>query len=113
MSPKPFRIAAIGAAALTLGPIGGLAQNVASASTHWPGPLDYIRRYAWFILAGTAILSIALFLVERRLSSLEATSQGLHAPQRFSDQRVDMAGAIFNGPVSISQGDGLPPGQEQ
>ncbi|MFG2102796.1 hypothetical protein ACGFJ5_19590 [Micromonospora echinaurantiaca] len=117
MSQRPYRSALAGVGTVSTAPIAALIINAASDHARWPGPLDYLRQYSWPALAVAVAAAVILHLLDRRtiaeasdvghssVHNTMITGSNLADARDNSGQSLHLSGAIFNGPVTISQGD--------
>ncbi|MEU4555717.1 NB-ARC domain-containing protein [Micromonospora violae] len=84
----------LGALAVFIGVVVGLAANAATSDDYWPGPLDWVRRMAWWWVGACAIALAILGLVNHWLAN------------RLTPQAHDVAPPPQNLPPWV-----IPPGQ--
>lgn len=87
---------------LLLALVGGLAQNAASSSAKWPGPLDLIRQHPWLSIVLLTVLGIGLIFLDlnwRR--EIDQESETSEPPS----QSIDLRGAVFRDQVIFAQGE--------
>lgn len=60
--------------------LGGLAVNPATSQADWPGPLDWLRRYAWAAVGALSVLGVLLAAVTTWLQERTASAAGPPPP---------------------------------
>ncbi|MEI5101828.1 NB-ARC domain-containing protein [Streptomyces sp. PmtG] len=92
MRVRGLRMAALAGAAAVVAALASLAANAATSAERWPGPLDLLRRHAWWSVAALAAATVVLAAVSAWRQERPAAAAGdppPPAPSPVPDWVVD------------------------